>query len=98
MPLVLGIKYCGGCNVQFDRTSLVDRIREHFGDRLEIGYTSRGGDFDLILVLNACPAACASTTDLSPRLDMYVVRTPNDADPNGPVIPWIESYLENEER
>jgi len=94
MSLVLGLKYCGSCNVIFDRNPLVDRIREEFGDQLTVKYTNQGGEFDLILVLNACRSACADVSDLHPKLDMYVIRTQQDVDPDGPVIPWIKSYLD----
>ncbi|MGI6077155.1 MAG: hypothetical protein ACOYCB_03210 [Fastidiosipilaceae bacterium] len=97
MSLVLGLKYCGSCNIRFDRNPLVERIREEFGDQLAIKYTNQGGEFDLILVLNACPSACANVSDLHPKLDIYVVRNEEDVDPNGPVIPWIASHLKNVE-
>lgn len=96
MSLVLGIKYCGSCNVKFDRTALVTRIRSVLGDRLDIRYTSQGGSFDLILVLNACESACADLSGLTPRRGLFRVATAEDADPDGPVIPWIQSFLDRD--
>lgn len=95
-PLVLGLKYCGSCNVIFDRSTLVDGIRSHFSEaELDIVYTNSGGPFDLVVVLNACQVACADYSDLKPKFDFFVAKSQADLDPvEGPVIPWIEGYLE----
>ncbi len=97
MALTLGVKYCGGCNVQFDRVELVDYIREHYPDQLNIVYTSSGEPFDLLLVMNACQVACADLTGLTPRMDTYIVREADEAKPgeDNPVIRWIQKYLDN---
>lgn len=92
--LSLGLKYCGGCNIHFDRKTLVEAIREQFGSKMDIDYVSSGGEFDLILVLNACPVACASIDQLEAKQDIYIVRTKKDCAPDGPVISWIQSFLD----
>lgn len=97
MKLTLGLKYCGSCNVQFDRTKLIQLIKDQFGDLLEIGYTSTTSKeyyFDLILVLNACPVACANINNLKPKKSIFVVQSKDDVCHNGNVINWIRHELE----
>lgn len=94
--LTIGVKYCGGCNVQFDRTALVDYIRRYFGEQIKIVYTSNSSDYDLLLVMNACLVACASTEGLEPKLDTYIVCNFNEAKPGeqNPVVQWIQKHLD----
>ena len=61
-PLVIGIKYCGGCNPDYDRVALVEQIAERLKGRAVLVPAGRA-DADLILAVQGCETACA---DLSP--------------------------------
>jgi hypothetical protein len=53
----IGLKYCGGCNPQYDRVALVDRIRESLEDRAEfVPWDCK--EASLILVVAGCETAC----------------------------------------
>lgn len=62
MKLRVGIKYCGGCNPEYDRVAVVNHIKERLRDKIEI-VRPESEDVDLILSVNGCRTACA---DLKP--------------------------------
>ena len=71
-------------------------FRELRAELASLGHVFQSGSFDLILVLNACEAACADLSSLTPRRGLFRVETAEDADPDGPVIPWIQSFLDQD--
>jgi hypothetical protein len=56
--LTIRVRYCGGCNPEIDRGSLVNRLKEIVqseGIRVEFG---KDGEADWVLLVNGCPRAC----------------------------------------
>jgi hypothetical protein len=52
------VRYCGGCNPEIDRGSLVSRLKgiiQAEGIRAEFG---KDGEADWVLLVNGCPRAC----------------------------------------
>jgi len=59
--MIVGIKYCGGCNPRFDRTALVDHLRRAFPVLTFVGAAELGAEkADFVVVVCGCPAACAA--------------------------------------
>jgi hypothetical protein len=54
----VGIKYCGGCNPEYDRVGVVEHIEKTLKDKIEI-VRPESGNVDLILSINGCSTACA---------------------------------------
>ena len=62
----VGIKFCGGCHVSYERKELLGLIRQrHHGKTYE--YVSDGGIYDYILALCCCPAECADCSTYTAR-------------------------------
>ncbi|NMA93546.1 MAG: hypothetical protein GX975_02670 [Clostridiales bacterium] len=60
------VRYCGGCNPRYDRSEVLELLREEFPDVEFIVTTSheeRTGD--AVLVLAGCTAACADYSSVS---------------------------------
>ena len=56
--LRVGVKYCGGCNPEYDRVALVEQIEKRSGEKID--FTPYGnGKVDLILAVHGCKTACA---------------------------------------
>ncbi|OPL15565.1 MAG: hypothetical protein AVO39_07660 [delta proteobacterium MLS_D] len=56
----IGLRYCGGCNPQIDRTRVVKDFREGIA-KLETAVditTDRSRAVDLLLLINGCEHAC----------------------------------------
>ena len=62
------MKYCGGCNPEYDRVALVARIRGALKGKVEF-VSAQSEGVDLILAVQGCATACA---DLSPFKDMDI--------------------------
>jgi len=56
--LRVGLKYCGGCNPEYDRVALVRHIEESLQDRVEF-VTPESEGVGLILAVEGCSTACA---------------------------------------
>ena len=58
--LLVGIRYCGGCNPQIDRSGAITRLREAIHKRgMAVDFTAnRQGEVDIVLLINGCMHAC----------------------------------------
>lgn len=58
--LWVGIRYCGGCNPQIDRTGLVEKLEEKTKKRfLDVAFTTdRDRVTDITLLVNGCIHGC----------------------------------------
>ena len=54
----VGLKYCGGCNPEYDRVSLVKHIQESLQGKVEFVKPESKG-VRLILAVEGCSTACA---------------------------------------
>ena len=54
----VGLKYCGGCNPEYDRVSLVKHIQESLHDKVAF-VTLESDRVGLILAVEGCSTACA---------------------------------------
>jgi hypothetical protein len=76
--LKIRVKYCGGCNPNYDRPALVKLIKERLGNR--VAFVEGEGDIiSLVLAVVGCSTACA---DLNPfqGLDVRLITCPEDAE------------------
>jgi disulfide oxidoreductase YuzD len=56
----VGIRYCGGCNPEIDRTRLVERLQEEMKKRhVDVAFTTdRDRVTDITLLVNGCAHGC----------------------------------------
>jgi len=59
--LLVGIKFCGGCHVSYERKELLEKIRRRY-PLYTYSYVTDGGTYDYVLVLCCCTNMCADTT------------------------------------
>ncbi len=78
LKMRVGVKYCGGCNPEYDRVALTSLIQE----RLEIKTNFvpwDSGEIDLALVVCGCQTACVDLSHFAgQRISM--IKNPDDAD------------------
>lgn len=69
---MIGVKFCGGCNPQYDRLQFLEDIKSEFSGRAEFELAREGFDYEGLLVLGGCPNCCAAykqyTTATAPVL------------------------------
>jgi hypothetical protein len=72
------IKYCGGCNPDYDRTALVEDVKARL--KGVVSWTSGDTDpFDRVLAVHGCKTACADVTAVSPDA-VFHITSPEDAE------------------
>lgn len=55
----VGVKFCGGCNPRFDRSSLLAQIKERYKGVALFEPAREEESYDRLLVISGCPRACA---------------------------------------
>jgi len=54
----IGIKYCGGCNPNYERVEMAQRVQSLVKDRF-LFLLHNQQDLDVLVLMNGCPRACA---------------------------------------
>jgi hypothetical protein len=72
------IKYCGGCNPQYDRVALMEEMKARLGGIVEWA-SSDAGCFDLVVAVHGCETACADLTAFD-GYEIHPIASPEDAD------------------
>ncbi len=74
----IGIKYCGGCNSQYDRVQAVKLLQQACPEH-RYSYVSDGSrEKDIWIVVCGCPAGCASTEGLISRRHLFLITNEED--------------------
>ena len=80
VPVLVGVKYCGGCNERYDRMGTFRRIITQCAPETRFeAAAGRDEEFDFILILCGCQAQCPDTGRLKSRHGMFSLY--QDADP-----------------
>jgi len=76
--LRVGIKYCGGCNPEYDRVAAVNRLAEDLREDVEF-LPASAPDLDLVLAVQGCRTACADLGDLE-ETPLWIITGPDQAE------------------
>jgi hypothetical protein len=60
--MIVAVKFCGGCDPQYDRTGMLNKIKKALGDKVEWTFSSQT-PADYLVVINGCNRACADISD-----------------------------------
>lgn len=60
----IGVKYCGGCRLRYDRMEMLAGIQARCPPEAVFEPAEVGKRYDFILVVNGCQAQCADTSKL----------------------------------
>ena len=71
--MAIRVKYCGGCNPRYDRRAVTEKLRAAFPQAEFVEMGDDEGEFDHVIVLCGCPAACAAHEGLVGRHGKTVV-------------------------
>ncbi|MCY6959763.1 hypothetical protein [Clostridium brassicae] len=69
----VGVKYCGGCNPRYDRTSFIDKLKNEVKFDLDIQGASEDNFYDVVLILCGCTSACVNHDNLKGKYGKIVV-------------------------
>lgn len=68
---VLAVKFCGGCNPDFDRGALAQIIRRELAS--EVSWVSAQEDTDLLLIVNGCSTGCADRREVQEKAAEFLI-------------------------
>lgn len=73
------IKYCGGCNPNYDRVALVEEMKARLSGSVE--WVGPDADScDLVVAVQGCETACADLTAFD-GYEIHHITCPEDLDP-----------------
>ena len=87
--MLIGVKYCGGCNPVYNRGRQVKRLQEQFPEH-EFDFAA--GDMEeceIGLVVCGCVRACASVDGIGPRKKLFLLPTERS-------FSEVKTYLEQD--
>ncbi len=61
--MLVGIKYCGGCNSGYDRVKFVEQLKAELPE-IDFCSVERNKRVDYMIVVCGCPKTCADTTGI----------------------------------
>jgi len=76
-PLVVGLKYCGGCRAEYDRGDLVQQIQRQLNGKIRF-VRHDCPDARIVLAVHGCRTACADLSSVGARV-VWSVTSQEDA-------------------
>jgi hypothetical protein len=73
MKVVIGIKYCGGCNPHIDRAKLALEIEKLLPPEYSLTTESSSNTWDIGILICGCPTACVDKTDVRDLARKWIV-------------------------
>jgi hypothetical protein len=69
----IGVKFCGGCNPQIERSEFVERLRDELPDDLQPTADQSGDKWNLGILVCGCPVACADRPEVRDLAQSWIV-------------------------
>lgn len=77
-PLKVGLKYCGGCNPNYDRVELVRQMKQRLGGKVEFLAHDAPG-ISVGIAVQGCPTACADLSSFT-GIPVWIITCRADAE------------------
>lgn len=90
-PLFVGIKYCGGCRLGYDRKAAVEWVTRECEGEASFAPVQEQVAYDYLLVLNGCPTQCADISRLRSKYGRVSIYRAEDVRQAAEEIRRIES-------
>jgi len=78
--MLIGIKYCGGCNPVIDRARLVEKIKKLLPDEFSLVTDQSTNQWDIGILICGCLTACADKPDFKNLARKWIVIAGNSVD------------------
>lgn len=78
--MLIGIKYCGGCNPVIDRAKLVQEIKKLLPDEFSLATDQSTNQWDIGILVCGCLTACADKPDFKNLARKWIVIAGNSVD------------------
>lgn len=74
----IGIKYCGGCNPGYDRTALLEKIKENADSNHVFESFKEEITYDVVIVLCGCTGCCRNYENIHSNHGKIIVSSEKD--------------------
>lgn len=91
--MIIGVKYCGGCNPRYNRADILQQLQTRFA-RHSFCLAAACPQMDVLLVLQGCDAACADIQGYAPRYGVLTVTDASQLQQIGQKLQQIQQRLE----
>ena len=71
--MLIGVKFCGGCNPRYNRGKSFETIKEHLEEMAEFEIAEEGKEYDYLLVIGGCTNCCASYCQYESKNDTILM-------------------------
>lgn len=78
--MLIGIKYCGGCNPLIDRTKLVGEIGKALPPEYRLTTESSSNPWDIGIMVCGCSTACAEKPEIRNLARKWIILAGNSVD------------------
>ena len=68
--MLVGVKFCGGCNPRYDRGKALETIKAAMLEEAEFVIAEEGAEYDQLLVIGGCTNCCASFSQYKTKQDV----------------------------
>jgi len=76
----IGVKFCGGCNPQINRSRIYKELRQQFPERCGLIQSEPTDLWDVGILLCGCPVACADADEVRGKAHNWVLVGGNTVD------------------
>ena len=80
MQIVIGIKYCGGCNPHIDRAKLALEIEKLLSPEYSLTTDQTFNPWDIGILICGCPTACVDKPDVRGLARKWITVAGNSVD------------------
>lgn len=68
----IGVKYCGGCNPQYNRSSILERVKQQF-PWIQLESVKQDVIYDWVFVICGCKAECVDMKELKGHNGVFLI-------------------------
>jgi hypothetical protein len=71
--MLIGIKYCGGCNPRYNRGEAFETIKKRMRGKVKLAIADESIEYDYLLVIGGCTKCCASYCQYNVKNDIIFI-------------------------
>ncbi len=68
--MLVGVKFCGGCNPRYDRGKALETIKKELEGNADLVIAEEGVEYDFLLIIGGCTNCCASFSQYGTKHDL----------------------------
>ena len=69
----VGVKYCGGCNPQIDRSRFVEELMKQMSGDVRLIACDTGRQWEIGILVCGCPVACADRQEVRQTAREWII-------------------------